>query len=365
MRAVYIHIPFCKHICSYCDFCKLYYNKQFVNNYLKSLRKEIESNYKGEKIKTLYIGGGTPSCLDISELNILMEIIKIFNMEKDFEFTFECNIENIEKNKMEILYKNNVNRLSIGVETFNSKHLSFLERNHSEKEVFSKIDMAKKIGFGNINIDLIYALPNQTIDELKKDLSLFLQLGIKHISTYSLIIEPHTKLYINNIHNIDDQLDSDMFNTIKQTLENNNYIHYEISNFAIKGYESRHNLTYWNNLEYYGFGLGASGYVDNVRYDNTKSLNRYLEGKYCYSKEEIDRKTKIENELILGFRKLKGINKENFYNKYRMNISSILSVKKLIEEGKLIDDGENVYIKEDNIYLSNEILINFIGEENE
>lgn len=362
MTAVYIHIPFCKSICSYCDFCKLYYNKDLVNKYLTALEREIKRNYKGEEIKTLYIGGGTPSSLDINELKDLFRILAIFKLNEDVEFSFECNIESINREKLEFLYTNHVNRLSIGIETFNEKHLSFLERNHTKEEIFDKINYAKEIGFTNINIDLIYALPNQTIEEVANDLSLFLELDIPHISTYSLMIEPHTKLHINHVSSIDEDLDYDMYKLIKETLENKGYTHYEISNFAKDGYESSHNLTYWNNLEYYGFGLGASGYVTDIRYDNTKSINHYLSEQVHLVEEVIDIKTKIENELILGFRKLRGIEKQLFYNKYKRNINDIPSIKKLIIEGKLIDDGLNIYIDEKYLYVSNDLLINFIGE---
>ena len=365
MKTVYIHIPFCQNICSYCDFCKIYYNSNLVNSYLDALKKEVDKYYRNEQIETLYIGGGTPSSLSIDELKKLFKIIKKVNLTKDNEFTFECNIESIDKEKLKFLYENGVNRLSIGVETFNNKHLLFLERKHTKKEVYEKIKLAKEIGFDNINIDLIYGLPNQTLKELKEDLNYFLKLNIPHLSAYSLIIEPHTKLYITKNKNIDEELDYKMYQLIKETLEENNYIQYEISNYCKKGYKSKHNLTYWNNLKYYGFGLGASGYIDNIRYDNTRSIDRYLDGYYRLNEEKITDQIKLENELILGFRKIKGINKKEFYNKYKRNINDLKIIQKLIKERKLIDDGLNIYINPKYIYLSNDILINFIGDKYE
>ena len=360
-KSVYIHIPFCNSICSYCDFCKFLKNDEWIDKYLNALTNEIKIKYKGEKLETIYIGGGTPSCLNIEQLNKLFNIIKIFNKSKNIEFTFECNIENITEEKLELLYKKGVNRLSIGIQTFNDKYLQFLNRNHTKKEIIKKINSAKNIGFKNINIDLIYALPNQTLDELEKDIEEFLKLDITHISTYSLIIEPNTKVYIENIENIDDNLDYEMYKLICNKLKDKGYNHYEVSNFSKEGYESKHNLTYWNNNEYYGFGLGASGYIDNIRYDNTRSFNKYINGKYIKESHILDLNETIENEFILGFRKLKGINKKIFKKKYNKYIKSIEIVNKLLSENKLLEDKKNIYINPQYIYVSNDILVEFIN----
>lgn len=359
-KSVYIHIPFCDSICSYCDFCKFIKNDEWIDKYLIALEREINNKYNKEILDTIYIGGGTPSCLNIEELNKLFEIMKIFNKSNNIEFTFECNIENITKEKLELLYKNGVNRLSIGVQTFNNKYLKFLNRKHTNDEVINKINIAKKIGFNNINIDLIYAIPNQTLIELKDDLTKFLDLDINHISTYSLIIEPNTKVYIDNINNIDEDLDYEMYELICNTLKDKGYNHYEISNFSKNGYESKHNLTYWNNNQYYGFGLGASGYVNNIRYDNTRNINKYLKGEYIKDSHELGLKETIENEFVLGFRKINGINKDVFKKKYNMDIKSIEIVNKLLKENKLLEDKKNIYINPKNIYVSNNILIEFI-----
>lgn len=358
IKSVYIHIPFCDQICSYCDFCKMFYSKELVDKYLDELKKEIQKNYKNEVIETLYIGGGTPSSLDINELNQLFEIIKVFKLSKNIEFTFECNL-NITKEKLEFLYNNKVNRLSFGVQSFNEKNLKFLSRNHSKEDIFNVINIAKEIGFKNINIDLIYALPNQTLKKLESDLDLFLKLNVNHISTYSLIIEPNTILYNNKIKNIDQELDYEMYKLIIKKLKN--YNHYEISNFAKKGYESKHNLTYWNNSEYYGFGLSSSGYINNIRYDNTRSINEYLKGNYTLNKEEIDLKRKLEYEFILGFRKINGINKKEFFKKYGFDIKENKTINKLIKENKLLEDNEKIYINPKYIYVENSILEEFIN----
>ena len=361
MKSAYIHIRFCDTICSYCDFCKFLKNDEWIDKYLNSLEKEINTNYKCEILDTIYIGGGTPSSLNKEQLTKLFNTIKVLNKNKEYEFTFECNIENITKEKLELLYENGVNRLSIGVQTFNEKYLSFLNRKHTKEEIINKIKLCKEIGFKNINIDLIYGLPNQTLDELNSDIEEFLKLDITHISTYSLIIEPNTKLYIDNIKNIDDNLDYEMYKLICDKLKDNGYNHYEISNFSKVGYESKHNLTYWNNENYYGFGLGASGYIDNIRYDNTRNINKYLNGEYLKESHTLDLNETIENEFILGLRKIKGINKEVFKNKYNKDIKEIEIVNKLIKENKLLEDEKNIYINKDYIYVSNDILVEFIN----
>jgi len=358
-KAVYIHIPFCVNICSYCDFCKLYYRYFDVNEYLKCLEKEIKLNYKGELIKTIYIGGGTPSCLSIEELKELFEIIKIFNLPEEIEFTFECNIENITEEKLKLLYENRVNRISIGVQTFNDKYLLFLERNHTKDEVIKKIKLVKSIGLNNINVDLMYGFENQSIEDLKKDLDEYLKLDINHISIYSLILEEHTKLSMRNI-SLDDDLTADMYEYICKFLKEKGYNHYEISNFSRTCYESKHNLTYWNNEEYYGFGLGASGYIDEVRYENTRSLSKYLNGQYVLEKHKLSKKECMENEMILGLRKISGVNKEVFYKKYNMNINDVFNITELLDKDYLIDDGENIYINGNLLFVSNEIMKYFI-----
>lgn len=358
--AVYIHIPFCTTICSYCDFCKIYYESKYIDDYLNALEKEIKTFYNNELIKTLYIGGGTPSSLTLNELEKLLKITKLFNLDKNMEFTVELNVEHINEEMLKLLYKYKVNRLSIGVQTFNHQLLKLLNRNHYKKEVIEKINLAKKIGFNNINVDLIYAIPNQTKEDLKKDLNILLGLDINHISTYSLIIEPRTLLYINNVQQIDDMLDFEMYQIINEILTKNGFKHYEISNYSKEGYESKHNLKYWNNLEYYGFGMGASGYVNNVYYTNTKNINQYINGHYRNEEIFIDLETKIENEFILGLRKINGINKNEFLKKYNRDIYSIKNVEKLVKEKKLLDDGTNIYINPKYLYISNEILINFV-----
>lgn len=360
IKSCYIHIPFCNHICSYCDFCKIYYDKKFIKPYLDSLKLEIQNNYKSEYLDTLYIGGGTPSSLSIEELKYLFEIIKNIKLNQNYEFTFECNVESLTKEKLLFLYKNGVNRLSIGVETFNETLLNQLNRFHTKNDVFNIINIAKEIGFVNINIDLIYALQNETIKDLENDLKLFLQLNITHISTYSLIIEPNTKLYIKKQLPIDEDLDYEMYKKIEEVLKHNNYIHYEVSNFSKRGYQSRHNLTYWNNKEYYGFGVGASGFINNIRYDNTRSITNYINNNLNRNEQLMDDIINMQNEMILGLRKIQGVSKIEFQKKYNKKIEEVFNIKQLLDNQKLAQDEKYYRISDEYIYLSNQILVTFL-----
>ncbi len=363
-KSIYIHIPFCKSICSYCDFCKLLYNKKYIKPYLISLNKEIESKYKGNIIDTLYIGGGSPSSLNIEELNILFTSLNKINLNNNYEFTFEMNVLDIDEEKLIFLKNNRVNRISIGIETINEKYMDFLERFNRKDEVIEKIELVRKY-FNNFNLDLMYAFPNETIEDVLNDLKFVISLNPTHISIYSLIIEEHTKIYINKVQPIEEELERDMYYNIIGTLENNGYKHYEISNFSKEGYESKHNLTYWNNEHYYGFGLGASGYISNYRYNNTKNIVKYMNNNFLADKEIITRQIDMENELILGLRKINGISKNEFKRKYSLNINDCFDIIGLVDKKLLIENNDRLYLPKDKLYVSNSILVNFIGGKND
>ncbi len=358
IKSAYIHIPFCKSICSYCDFSKMYYNSNFVNSYLNALSNEIKEDYKGEILDTIYIGGGTPSALSIDELKNLFLITNTLNLSDNYEFTIECNIEDITKEKLELFKNNKVNRISIGVQSFNNKILKYLNRKYDSEIILKKINLVKKY-FDNINIDLIYAVNNETIDDLKKDLKMFLSIDIPHISCYSLIIEKNTILYNKNEEYISEDLDRLMYDTIEKTLSSN-YCHYEISNYAKKGFESKHNLCYWNNKEYYGFGLSAASFIENKRINNTRNLKKYIEFNRDKEEEILTKEDKIRYELILGFRKIEGINKKEFYNKYNIDIHNLYNINELLKKGYLSENDKYIFIPKEYIYVSNDILINFI-----
>ncbi len=351
IESLYIHIPFCNNICYYCDFCKMYYNKKYVKEYLYALKKEINKYYKNDILKTIYIGGGTPSSLSIDELKLLFSIVDKLNIASDYEMTFECNINDINKELLIFLKNNKVNRLSIGIESFNDNVLKILGRNNSD--VVSRIKQCKKY-FSNINIDLIYGVNCESINDLKKDLKSFLDLNVPHISIYSLILEDNTILKVNNYKEQSDEILRDMYDLICSTLKNNGYNHYEISSFSKEGYSSNHNLTYWNNNKYYGFGLGSSGFIRNIRYNNTRSITNYINGNYRLDEEIITKKIDMENFMILGLRKTDGVSNSEFKKRYNTNIEDVFDTKNLVKY------NDRYYIKEDDLFVSNYILCDFI-----
>ena len=360
MNSVYIHIPFCKSICTYCDFCKVYINDKYVLPYLNSLVNEIKDRYQGEEIKTLYIGGGTPSALSINHLKYLLDSLSIINLSNSLEFTFECNLDDINEELLNILKQYRVNRLSIGIQSFDKNNLKFMNRNATYDDAKEKILLCKSLGFNNINIDLIYGMPKETIGVLRKDLKYFLSLDVEHISTYSLIIEDNTMIGISKMVPIDEEDDYEMYRVICDTLKKNNYNHYEVSNFAKKGYESIHNTNYWLNNNYYGFGVSAHGYIGNVRYENTRSVVNYINGKYVLKQEVLSTNDEMDNTIMLGFRLLKGINLQDFFNRYKINLQEKYDIKELLNKKELIYKDGYLMINPKYIYMMNEILIQII-----
>ena len=356
MRGVYIHIPFCNSICSYCDFCKVLNYNDWASRYLDALNNDIDEYYENDTVKSIYIGGGTPSSLDINDLMKLFRIIRKFKTKNDFEFTFECNINDISSELLLILKENNVNRISIGVESFDKTNLKFLNRKHEKKDIFNKIKLVKEYGFDNINVDLMYALPTESFCTLKKDVKNILKLDVDHISTYSLILEEHTMLKNKNINNIDEELDYKMYKYICKKLKKKGYSHYEVSNFARNNKYSRHNVIYWNNDEYYGFGRGSHGDVNDNRYENTRSLTKYLNNEFRFDEVLVSTLEAMENEVMLGLRKLSGVSVEDFEKRFKKSIFDVFKVQEALDSGNLIYEDGFIYIPEDKIYVMNEII---------
>ena len=270
------------------------------------------------------------------------------------------NLFSLTPSQLELLYKNGVNRLSIGIESFNIDKLGFMERKCDFDDIKSKLDMIRSKGINNINLDLIYGVPEETLKVLKKDIKLLLRLKPTHISTYSLMIEKHTKLYNEGILNISEEEDAKMYELICKLLKRKKFNHYEVSNFSLEGYESKHNLSYWNNEEYYGFGLGASGYMDSFRYDNTSNLSKYLREEWHDSESLLSLQDKMNDEVMLGLRKIKGININSFKDKFGVDIFDTFDLKELIINKELIVKNGYLFVNPKYIYTMNEILIKII-----
>lgn len=356
---IYIHIPFCASICSYCDFPKVLYDKKYIYNYLKALEKEIDTRYKNKEVKTIYIGGGTPTSLALDELKMLLEITTKFKRKNLIEFTIESNVECLDIDKINLLKEYGVNRISLGVQSFNNNTLKELNRKHTKEDVFDVVSNLKKVGINNISIDYIYGV-NSNIEELKEDINTFFKLDVPHISCYSLIIEDGTIFGINKKKYIDEDKELEMYKYIENTLDKNNYKHYEISNYAKDDFYSIHNINYWNNGNYYGFGMGAVSYLNNNRITNTKSLTNYIDGNYQYENTYEDKLLEMSNTFMLGFRLVKGIDTDMFYKRYNIKVTDLEVVNKLLKEEKLILKDNRLFISPKYFYLSNEIIMEFI-----
>ena len=314
--SAYIHIPFCKSKCKYCSFVS-FNRPELITGYVFALLKDISGNYKGEKLKTLYFGGGTPSLIPTE---LLKKVINKFKLAENAEVTLELNPDDATQEYLDGLKQIGINRLSIGSQTFDDEILKQIGRRHNSAQIVETVSMAKNAGFENISVDLIYGLPTQTLEKLSSDLDKFLKLGIQHISTYGLKIEADSFWGKNPPSVPDDDIQADMYELINQKLEQNGFFRYEVSNFAQKGFESRHNLNYWDNNEYYGFGVAAHGYLDGTRYSNFTTLEEYMKKPSTHEVGHIlSEEEKLEEEIFLGFRKTEGIDCERIREKFNID----------------------------------------------
>lgn len=368
--SAYVHIPFCTQICYYCDFSKVFIKNQPVDAYLEALIKEFES-YDITDLKTLYIGGGTPTSITASQLDYLLSHLqKNLNLETLEEFTIEANPGDLTVEKIDVLVKSAVNRISLGVQTFDDKHLKQIGRSHNEAQIYSTISSLKSAGFNNISIDLIYALPGQTMEQVKTNVAKALALDIPHLSLYSLILEHHTvfmnKMRRGKLNLPTEDLEAEMFEYIISEMEANGFEHYEISNFTKPGFESRHNLMYWNNEEYFGCGAGASGYLNGIRYRNRVPIQHYLkavsEGNARLSEEILTKEEMIEEELFLGLRKKTGVSLERFKEKFGVPLADIYGsvVTDLQNEGLLVKNDSAIRMTKKGLFLGDSIAEKFI-----
>ena len=370
--SAYVHIPFCTQICYYCDFSKVFIKNQPVDDYLQALIREFES-YDIKQLRTLYIGGGTPTSITAQQLDYLLtNLTKHLDLNLLEEFTIEANPGDLTDDKIEVLKKSAVNRVSLGVQTFNDKQLKQIGRSHNEAQIYSTIERLKKAGFDNISIDLIYALPNQTMEDVKENVAKAIALGIPHLSLYSLILEHHTvfmnKMRRGKLNLPQEDLEAEMFEYIIAELEANGFEHYEISNFTKPGFESRHNMMYWDNAEYYGVGAGASGYLNGIRYRNRGPIQHYLkavsEGNARLSEEVLTKDEMMEEELFLGLRKKSGVSIATFEKKFGVSFEKRYGqiVTELCQQGLLVPDDEVVRMTKKGLFLGDTVAERFILE---
>lgn len=363
MDAVYIHIPFCYSLCKYCDFLSFEgSSEEEIQKYIESLKKEIniykKSGLLEDGVTTIYFGGGTPSIIEPEKIK---EILQLLPMKENCEITIEINPKTVTYEKLKGFYEIGINRLSIGMQTFNKEMLEVLGRAHTPQDAEKTYKDARNIGFKNISIDLMFSLPNEKIEDLDKDLDKLFELNPEHFSIYSLIWEEGTQLTKllekGILSETDNELEGDMYEKIIKRSREKGYIHYEISNFSKKGMESKHNMKYWENKEYLGLGLGASGYIRDERYKNIEELKMYSETVKNSDKpiKEIEIVSEEENEIyriILGLRTLrKGIEAGVKFNK---------EIRLLVEDGYLKEEQGYYTLTEKGIFFANDVFEKFI-----
>ncbi|RLK63407.1 oxygen-independent coproporphyrinogen III oxidase [Atopobacter sp. AH10] len=377
LPAAYIHIPFCEHICYYCDFNKVFLEGQPVDDYVDALVKEMrlyQENGQKISVSSLYIGGGTPSVLSLQQFERLMEGIRdIFSLKDNGEFTVEMNPNNVTDDLLSLLMDAGVNRFSLGVQSFDDQLLKRIGRAHTSQEAIRAVKLLQKKGAENISIDLMFALPQQDLRQVKDSVQIGLDLDIPHFSAYSLILEKKTVFY--NLQRLgklplpSEDLEVEMFSYIMEEMEKAGRHHYEISNYSRPGFESQHNLSYWDRRDYYGFGAGAHGLLNHHRYHNHGPIQHYLAPLKENKKPVIHEKAltieeEMEEYFFLGLRRMSGVSLTDFQQQFGYAVEEIYPgvVKKLVDSGLLAVEGERIFLSQEGIFLGNNVFAQFLRE---
>ncbi|ALB47857.1 coproporphyrinogen III oxidase [Clostridium beijerinckii] len=369
--SLYIHIPFCKQKCFYCDFPSYSGKEGLMNEYIEALSNEILQKGKEYRISSIFIGGGTPSYLNDLSLEKLLRTLNKLNLKDDFEFTVECNPGTLNEKNLNIMKEHNVNRISMGLQSTKNSLLKDIGRIHSYEEFEENYFLARKLGFNNINADLMFGLPNQTIEDWECSLRKVAELELDHISAYSLIIEEGTrfyKLYEEDKLNLpEEDKERIMYLTTKDILNGYGYHQYEISNYSKKGKECFHNKVYWKCDEYLGMGVSASSFIDKKRSKNMDNIKEYI--KRINNKESVieeihvnDIKDDMEEFLFMGLRMIEGIKVEKFKERFNKDIYEVYGeiIEKNIKKGLLINNSGNLYLTSHGIEISNYVMSDFI-----
>ena len=381
---IYIHIPFCKQKCYYCDFVSFSNKEEYIEKYVETVKREIDSyDLLKYNITTIYIGGGTPSRIPSEKIQEILEKVKekiSKNQTKweNIEITIELNPGTVDEEKIKKYKEIGINRLSIGLQSTNNKLLKEIGRIHTFEDFKNTYNTVKKVGFENINIDLMIGLPNQTISDVKESLNEIIKLNPTHVSVYSLIVEENTKMeqLINNkeLQLPDEELERQMYWYVKNTLELNGYNHYEISNFAKKGKESKHNLNCWEQKEYIGLGLAAYSYLNGVRYGNTSNIEEYINVQDFFNRSELEEsgirivdevqtlEDKRKEYMLLGLRKIEGVSIQKFKEKFVENPIFLFrkELEKLVNEELIAIDGDCIRLTNKGLDLANIVWEEFV-----
>ena len=365
MKGLYIHIPFCVQKCKYCDFISYVGQECRIDEYLKQLYIEMQK-YKCTKVDTIFIGGGTPSVLGAYQISELMRNVKnTFLLADNCEITMESNPGTLDEKKIHSMLESGINRVSVGVQSFNDAELKTIGRIHNAELAYNSICLLKSCGLTNINLDLMTALPFQTMDSLKNTLKTAVSLPITHISAYSLIIEDNTPLereYSQGklILPTEDE-DREMYKFAVDYLAKNGFMRYEISNFAKQGFECRHNIKYWSCDEYIGIGAAAHSYIGDKRYSNPSGLSNYI-GDEKGEEVVLEPNDKISEFMMMGLRMDRGINRSEFKKRFGVQIEEMFSkqLDKFVSLGLMKCDGENYSLTDRGFDISNSIMCEFM-----
>ncbi|WP_339292824.1 radical SAM family heme chaperone HemW [Paenibacillus sp. FSL W8-0187] len=375
-EAVYIHIPFCTNKCFYCDFNSYVLKDQPVMDYLRALDKEMELTVQANspgRIKSIFVGGGTPTVLKPNEMEYFLQSVKRHFPEwsDDIEFSMEANPGTTDLEKLSVMREGGVNRISFGVQAFQNSLLTGIGRIHDTDDVYRSLENARRAGFDNMSIDLMFGLPNQTLDMLAESVDKALELGLPHYSIYSLKVEEntlfHTMYQRNQLPLPDEEDELNMYLLLMERMQAAGYKQYEISNFAKPGFESRHNMTYWRNEDYYGLGAGAHGYVGRQRHVNIKGVNPYNEaanqGLPRLESFEVSREEAMEDFLMVGLRVLDGVSRSRFRQQFGTSMEEVFAgpLNKMVSAG-LLDSTEDGYkLSSKGILFGNDVFAEFIG----
>lgn len=372
--SAYIHIPFCEHICYYCDFNKVFLEGQPVDEYIEALLKEARLALRQnpvEKMETLYVGGGTPTSLTASQLERLLSGLREILPYNNGEFTVEANPGDLTADKLDVMKNYGVNRLSMGVQTFDDRLLKKIGRKHTAQDVYDTIQLLEEKDFSNVTIDLIYALPGQSLESFRDTVTRALALDLPHYALYSLILENQT-MFMNwvrrgKMHLPEQELEAQMYAETIGAMEKAGRKQYEISNFAKPGFESQHNLVYWNNQNYFGLGAGASGYLGNRRYKNRGPIQHYLKSLKndqlpVLEEEILTQKAQIEEEMFLGLRKILGVDKTVFENRFGFSMMDVYGdvIEKLKQQKLITETDSRVCLTEEGLFRGNDVFEEFL-----
>ena len=369
--SAYFHVPFCQHRCGYCDFTLVAQKDHLIEAYLDAMAKQMSELGEGIELKTLFLGGGTPTHLSIEQLSHLFEsIFSHFRLAADYEFSIEANPLNLTCEKIEFLKQSGVNRVSLGVQSFDSEILTFLERDHQPDQIF-EIVKSLQSRISSPSLDLIFAVPGQSLAGWKQTLQDAVQLNIPHISTYGLTIEKGTSFWSREKAGLfdlpQDDLAGDMYEYALAFLGEVGLQHYEISNFARPGYECRHNEVYWTGYPYFGFGPGAASYLDGIRRQNHRSVITWLKRVQAgespiVDQEELEPEARAREAIIFGLRRRAGINRREFQERYGFDLHQLAetAIRTNLEAGLLEETDTHLKLTSAGCLLADSIVVDFL-----